>query len=337
MDGQSVLIGMDAGDARHIVRVPLDGTDKLRTLMTVTNIPWFLDVASDGSLFIDQWDRPIEVLRISPDGGNAEQIGTLPPYPDFPGSQALPLPDGRLLVNSRTDGRDRLLLMQPGKELAPFVETQEETAMPSAIVGQTHVAFMIGPKTSRTIAVASLADRVITRRLEGPRGAAIDSLVSSPDGKTIYYSSSGTVWTIPVSDGQAQKLRKGDSVTVDPYGQHLIVRLTEKEGVRLVRQPLAGGPESPIAIEGDMRLAPSLIFPNAVGKDGRILASVVSPASWFWPLSLIDPKTGRLQIIRLGYYADMAGGWGPDGKLIVIAKTLRANLWRFRPETNVPK
>jgi eukaryotic-like serine/threonine-protein kinase len=330
IDGRSVLVALAAGDTRHIVSVPLDGSDELRTLMTVTHSPWFIDTGSDGSIFLDLWDRPIEVLRVSPEGGAAEKIGVLPPYPDLPGSQAVPLPDGRFLVNSRTGGRDRLLLMRLGHELVPFLETQEETSMPSSIVGQTHVAFMIGPKNGQTIAIASLADRRITKRLEGSRGSAIDSLVASPDGKTIYYTASGSVWSIPASDAKPQQIRKGDSVTLDPYRQELIVKLTEREGVRLVRQPLAGGAESEIPVQGDMRVASGFLYSNAVGKDGRILASMASPASWFSPVGMVDPKTGRVQIIQLGH-ADMSGGWSSDGKLVVVAKTLRVNLWRFRP------
>ena len=335
-DGLSVLVSVDAGDAKHIVSVPLDGGSELRTLMTVTNTPYYIEAGSDGSVFLDQWDRPIEAFRVSPEGGEPEQIGTLPPYPDFPGSQALPLPDGLFLVNSRTGGRERLLLMHPGKKLTPFVDTQEETAMPSSIVGQTHVAFLIGPKERKTIALASLADRRITRRLEGSKGAAIDSMVAAADGQTIYYTASGSVWMIPVSDGQPKRIRNGDSVTLNPYRQELIVRLTEQEGMRLVRQPLAGGTESQILLEGNIRIPSVPLYPNAVGKDGRIVSSMVSPDSWFSTVGLIDPKTGRVQVIRFDYNADMSGGWGSDGKLVIVAKPLRVSMWRFRPETHSP-
>ena len=335
-DGLSVLVSVDAGDAKHIVSVPLDGGSELRTLMTVTNTPYYIEAGSDGSVFLDQWDRPIEAFRVSPEGGEPEQIGTLPPYPDFPGSQALPLPDGLFLVNSRTGGRERLLLMHPGKKLTPFVDTQEETAMPSSIVGQTHVAFLIGPKERKTIALASLADRRITRRLEGSKGAAIDSMVAAADGQTIYYTASGSVWMIPVSDGQPKRIRNGDSVTLNPYRQELIVRLTEQEGMRLVRQPLAGGTESQILLEGNIRIPSVPLYPNAVGKDGRIVSSMVSPDSWFSTVGLIDPKTGRVQVIRFDYDADMSGGWGSDGKLVIVAKPLRVSVWRFRPETHSP-
>jgi hypothetical protein len=331
-DGRSALVSVDAGDARHILSVPLDGGSKLRTLMTVTNSAFYIEAGRDGSVFLDLWDRPIEALRVSPEGGAPAQLGTLPPYPDFPGSRAVPLPDGLLLVNSRTGGRDRLLLMRPGNELTPFVDTQEETAMPSSMVGKTQVAFLIGPKERRTIALASLQDRRITRRLEGSNGAPIRSMVASADGQTIYHTASGFVWAIPVSDGQPQRIRKGDSVTLHPDRKELIVSLTEKEGVRLVRQPLAGGAESPILLGGDIRISDEHLSPNAVGKDGRIFASVLSPDSWFAHAGLIDPKTGRVQVIRIN--ADVWGGWGSDGKLVIVSKPLRVSVWRFRPERN---
>jgi hypothetical protein len=331
-DGKSVLVSVDAGDAKHIMSVPLNGGSELRTLMTVTNSTFYIEAGSDGSVYLDLWDRPIEALRVSPEGGEPEQIGTLPPFPDFPGSQAVPLPDGLFLVNSRTNGRDRLLLMHPGNELTPFVDTQEETAMPSSMVGQTHVAFLIGPKERRTIALASLEDRRITRRLEGTKGAAISSMVASADGQTIYYTAAGAVWKIPVVDGQPLRIRDGDSVTLHPDQQELIVSLTEKEGVRLVRQPLAGGKESSVLLGGNIQLAEQPLYPNAVGKDGRIVASLLSPASWFSHVGLIEPKTGRVQIIRLN--ADLSGGWGSDGNLVIVSKPVRVSVWRFRPETN---
>ncbi|MBI2149005.1 MAG: hypothetical protein HYU27_00165 [Acidobacteria bacterium] len=81
-----------------------------------------------------------------------------------------------------------------------------------------------------------------------------------------------------------------------------------------------------------MRVAPMLPMSNAVGKDWRILATLSSPASWFWPLGMTDPETGLVEIIRVGYDADMTGGWTPDGKIVLVAMALRASLSRFRPE-----
>ena len=111
------------------------------------------------------------------------------------------------------------------------------------------------------------------------------------------------------------------------------MRLDQQEGTRLVRVPLAGGPEHPIAIQGDMRPAGGVLNPSAVGKDGRILMWVAPPASWFMPAGILDPDTGRIQTIQIGYDADMPSpGWTPDGRIVVLAYPLRSTLWRFRPE-----
>ena len=115
------------------------------------------------------------------------------------------------------------------------------------------------------------------------------------------------------------------------------MRLTEKDGTRLVRAPLAGGADRRIALDGDMPLASFAPRSNAVGKGGRLLAQLAPPASWFWPAGLIDPNTGRVQIIRVGYDADMSAGWTDDGKILVEAVALRASLWRFRPDATVSK
>jgi hypothetical protein len=250
---------------------------------------------------------------------------------------ALPLPDGRILFTSRTFGRERVVLIAAGKEPSSFVETTEETAGPLTLVGQTHVAFTIGRANARTIALASVQDRRITRRLEGAKGAAIESMVAAPDGKTIYYAASKSIWAIPADDGQPKKVRSGDSVTLDPTGQEFIVRISDKNGTHLVRAPVAGGPDVPIALPMELRAAPIMLHANAVGRDGRVLAQVTSPASWFWRAALIDPRTGRAHVIPVGYDADVDGGWTPDGKLLLDAAALRVSLWRFRPDAATAK
>jgi hypothetical protein len=330
-DSQSALVAVTADDLYRLVRVPLDGTHSVRTILTLTSRAEYVDVGRDGAIYLDQRERPVEVVRVSLDGRPPEHIAavTLPPG----GTSSLPLMDGRVLVNSRIGGRDHVLMAAPGKELAPFVETQEGTGKPMALVGNAMVAFMIGAGSGRTIAVASLTDRRITRRLEGSKGVDIESMVASPDGKAIYYAASGSIWTIPVNDGQPRRLRKGDSVTIDPYRQDLIIRLTEKEGTRLVRQPIAGGPERPIPLKSDAPLAPWYPLPNAVSSDGRILVPLASPASWFWRLGAIDPDTGRVQIIPFAYDADLAGAWTHDGRIIVTGIGFRSSLWRFVPDT----
>jgi Tol biopolymer transport system component len=327
-DGRSVFIALREGDAQRIVSVPMDGSNNLKTLMTLPSQVTSLDMDGSGSLYLDQRERPTEFLRVSPAGGTPIHVAAIAGN----GSQALPLPDGRIVVDSVIGGRDRLLLMTPGKEPSSF-ETQEETSSPMTLVGQALAAIMIGPRTNRTIALASLSDGRIVRRIESSKGARIDSMATSTDGRTIYYAASGSIWSIPVDDGPPRKLRNGDSVTVDPYRQDLIIRITDKDGTRMVRSPIAGGDERPISLKGNMRWAPWRQSSNAVGKDGRILAILTSPASWFWPVGLVDPDTGSVQVVQVGYYADMGGGWTADGNLLITAAGLRSTLWRFSPAT----
>jgi hypothetical protein len=97
--------------------------------------------------------------------------------------------------------------------------------------------------------------------------------------------------------------------------------------------PLNGSPVSPIPLADDARLVSSgaPVSPNAVGKDGRILLQVANGSSWFWPAGILDPQTGRMQVLRIGYPADMPSpGWSSDGKIVLVAEPLRSSLWRFR-------
>jgi hypothetical protein len=190
----------------------------------------------------------------------------------------------------------------------------------------------MGSPPDQTIALASIANGRVERRLTGPRGAVIGSMASSPDGQTIYYTASGSVWAVPVTDGAPQKVRAGDLVTVDPYRRELIVGLIERGGVRLLRQPLAGGPERPIPVQAGVRISDFFLNSAAVGRDGRIALQVID--DWFYPAGILDPQTGRIQILRIGYGADIqAPAWTDDGKIVVIAHPLQASLWRFTPDS----
>ena len=133
-------------------------------------------------------------------------------------------------MTSHMGGRDHLILKSQGKDASPFLDMQEETAGPMTLVGDAQVAFTAGSGKNRTIALASLSDRRITRRLEGTKGAAINSMVSSPDGQTIYYSASGSIWSIPTSGGQPHRLRDGRYFTLDPKGQQLIIQVRDNAG-----------------------------------------------------------------------------------------------------------
>lgn len=104
--------------------------------------------------------------------------------------------------------------------------------------------------------------------------------------------------------------------------------------VRLFRLPLDGAPESEITVRSESRIALGVyLSSNAVGADGRIIVQVVLPASWYWPIAILDPTSGALTLVPPGATADMRGGWSTDGRIVYDTQDLQSALWRFRPVT----
>jgi eukaryotic-like serine/threonine-protein kinase len=329
-DGRSVLVNLSSGNLSSIVSIPRDGSSTKKTLLTLTMLTGFIDVGSDGSLYLDQIDRVGEVLRFSSIGGTPEKIAkVIGSSGDERGT--LVLPDGRVLVPSRLAGRDRLLVVAPGKDPVPMFDTPEDTASPATLLGQSEMAFLVGRPPNQTIAVASLGGGRILRRLQGSKGANIQSLTASPNGTILYYAAEGSVWAIPAVDGQPQKIHAGDGVAFDRGKQDLIIQLFEMNGARLVRVPLSGSPETPIPFKSDLRLALFPLAGDAVRENGQILVQVTGKESWFWKPAVLDPSTGKLNMIPLNYDGDaLMPAWTSDGHILSIGIPLRSTIWRFR-------
>lgn len=183
----------------------------------------------------------------------------------------------------------------------------------------------------RAIAIASLPDGRIARRLKGATGV-VDGLASSPMGETLYFVSSGTVWELPASDGVPRKIRAGDGVAVDPRNGDLIVKLNGPGRIRLLRLPSSGGPEREIPFRTkEIGLTPVPLSPSAVGKDGRMVLQVFTLDGWFYRVALRDPESGQVQRIPASYPGDTAvPGWAAGGQIVSIGIPLRASVWRFR-------
>ena len=243
----------------------------------------------------------------------------------------LPLPDGRTLVAVLAGGGSRVMTVAPGKEPSPFLGTAEETDGPLALVGGDRVALMLGTGADRAIAIASIATGQLLHRLPGLHPK---SLAGSPDGTTIYYVASNAVWAVPAGGGRARRIHAGDAVAADPGGRYLIVEVDDTSRAHLIRVPLDGGAESEIAVTSALRVAAgSSLSSNAVGVDGRIVVQVAPPSSWFWPAAILDPKTGKLDVLPPGVSYDMRGGWSSDGHVVYYSLGLESTLWRFRPVT----
>jgi hypothetical protein len=229
------------------------------------------------------------------------------------------------------------VLIEPGKDPVPLVATTEDTFAPVTAVGKEEIAFVIGTSVSQTIAVATLANGRITRRIAVGKGA-IDALAASPDGSMLYCAAQGTIWAVPVNGGEPKSIHAGDAVAADPVGHELVIRLNEKNRVRLVKVPVEGGKEQEIPFEGTLRIAGSddsdAFISGAVGKDQRILSVANLIDSWYYRPALIDPRSKRISRIPVDYHGDFDGvAWAPDGTVIAVAAQVHGTIWRFRPES----
>ena len=184
-------------------------------------------------------------------------------------ASVLELPDGRLLLTALLEGRARLVAARPTGELEPFVETEEETRGPATLAGPGQVAFLIGTPPLQSIAIASLKDGRLAKRLRIPATNVVRSLTASSDGATFFYSDAGSIWSIPATGGDARRLGAGDAVAFDPRSQNLVVQLNESDVARLVRMPITGGSTQPILTHGEVKLhAYTSLGSHAVGRDG---------------------------------------------------------------------
>jgi eukaryotic-like serine/threonine-protein kinase len=330
-DGRSVLIDLPSGNLHRIVAIPRSGSGPARALEALTSMPWELDVAPDGSIYVDQVDRPLEILKLPQAGGTPEVLASSEFYSPY---DAVPveLSDGRLLLPSIVSGRRRLLLGKPGGSFVRLIETTEETAPPMAHVGNNEVAFIVGSPPAQMLALASVKEGRILRRFKSTEGKDVGAVAASPDGKALYYASSGKIWSVPSQGGNPHEICAGDGVAADTNGRDLIVNLIERERVRLERVPLSGSPLQEIQLGDDLPLIPNALCPNAINKRGKLLVGVVPRDSWFNRLAILDLSTSKITQVPLNYAGDVVmPGWGNDGGILLTAFPMRAHIWRFRP------
>jgi eukaryotic-like serine/threonine-protein kinase len=335
-DGRSILIDLPSGDLHRIVEIPRSGASTTRTLMTLTSTVWSLDAARDGSLYVDQVDRPLQLLRFPSTGGTPEELESLESYPiAAQNTGSVEFSDGRVILPALISGKSRLLLGQPGGNFVPLLQTNEETGPPFARVSDSQVALMIGNPPAQTLTLASVKEGRIIRRFDDTQGRQITELAASPDGKTLYYVSSGSVWSVPTDGGSPKKLCAGDGVAVDPNGKELIVNLIEPQVVRLVRVSVSGGPAQEIHVKSQDPVVPIPLGPEAINHAGKMIIGVVPNDSWFFRLGIMDLSSGAITRVPLNYTGDiMIAAWSNDGRILATADPIRAHIWRFKRVTS---
>jgi len=331
-DGRSVLAFLSFGDLQQAISVSVDGDQSVR-LFPVTGRPWSLDAGNDGSIYVGTMDNPAEVLRFSPIGGMPEHVATTA------GSlltSPVPLPDGGLLLPSQVLGRRRLLVAGREGQLRNFLDLSEQATPPVAMIGDSQVAFLSGGTGSHpVITVASISDGRILRRLESASDAAPQTLAASPDGRSLFYTDTGTLFTVDLAGGPPRRLRAGNGVAVDPRSPiTLIVQVNEPTGVRLYRTPLDGRTETPLLYSGTLRQVPDPITNGAVGPDGRIAIGTISTESSLRSVALLDPVSGALEQVPVVFDGNLHYPvWSRDGQLLAMGVSIRSSLWRFQPQT----
>lgn len=328
-DGQSILAEMRAGNLYNIVAIPRNGHSPMRTLTTVATSPDLIDAGPDGSLYMDDYSRPLDVLLFPATGGVPERLVELRQAGSY--HRIAVLRDARVVVSSLVGGREQLLAVEKGRDPVPVVHSSEETSTPAVALGDHEIAFLIGPVPRGTIAVASLENGTVNRKIPLGKGP-IDALVASPDGATLYCAAGGAIWAVLSAGGAPKMIRKGDSVAIDPAGRRLVVEALEGGQPRLIEVPLNGTPEKPMTLLAPLELPIWGLAPEAVGKDGRILLPATSRDSWFWHPAAVDSATGKLTSIPVDYHGDFHWlGWSPDGRVVAAAEGVRSSIWRYRP------
>ncbi|HVQ65515.1 MAG TPA: protein kinase [Terriglobia bacterium] len=322
---RSVLVDMRDGDLHQVVSVPYDGKGTSRVLLTLTQESWGMDMTTDGTLFVDQVSRPVEIVRFRESDTAPTPIAVV--HGGMP--SALELPDRGVLITTSFNGRSRLSVVKPDKEIVPFVDTPDETREPLAFAGPHQVAFVVGTEPRESIGIASIKDGRLLRRLNVEASDGIKSLAASNDGATLFYSSGGAIWSIPATGGNATRLGAGDAVSYDPSRQDLVVYFFEQT-VRLVRMPATGGATEPLELPDGARIE-SLVGPASIRRDGQIVVSVVSRGSWFLAAAIFDPRSRTLRRIPLRYDADLFSmSWNQKNEIVTGAFLWRANIWRFQ-------
>ena len=323
-DGQVLSVEV-VGDEYRVVSIARDGSDRRTVLLATTSVINRVSVAADGSIYLDQMNYPVELIRYQPRTGRLERT----PVPASFRYGAFPLPDGRVLGIQRSGGRSRVVAYTPDGDPTDFLDTRGSSAFPVARLGPDRILLRVRDSAGSSLVAADIATGSVTARL---RGFDYPSFAGSPDGRTVYFADSGAIWSMPIAGGERRRIGEGTTLAADPAGRYLVTQVIGTDGVHLMHVPLDGRAPRPIPVRSGLSLAAVGLAPNGVAPDGRILVEVVSRASWFWPAAVLDPKTGVLAVVPPGLGYDMTlAGWDDQSRVVTGARALESSLWRFRP------
>jgi hypothetical protein len=329
-DDKSVLVDLQDQGFHRVVAVPRDGSSRLGTLFSFTSdYTNSIDAGPDGAIYVDEASRPAMIVQYDPVTHHVVSTAVPATYSD-----PLAIDHDRLLVVDNSVGRQRIMVLAPGKAPVPLLAAAaQESAAPLARLGSDRVLLVTVDSGHAAMAVVSLATGRVVTRFPAINPAA---LAGSPDGSTIYFVREGKVWSVPATGGTPRTMHDGDAVAVDPHGKYVVVQLDEASNVRLVQVPLNGDPEVAIAVHSTVPLAPLSLSPEAIGPDGRIVVRLAPPSNWFWAAGILDPVSGMITPLPVGPDLDVGGPhWDAAGRIVALGQGLASSLWRYRPRTGV--
>jgi hypothetical protein len=189
-----------------------------------------------------------------------------------------------------------------------------------------------GPAPHRTLAIASLSNGRIARRIAFEQGEPV-SLAASPDGNTLYCAAAGSIWSIAVASGEPREIHAGESVAVMSGGRSLLVHIVESGRTRLVEVQLDGGGEREIPVNGPFHLIESAITSSGI-RDGKLAVPLASLDSWFYQPGMVDLATGRMTGIQVDFPVDFHfEGWTADGHVMARTHEVRSSIWKMTQAT----
>jgi hypothetical protein len=285
-------------------------------------MPVAMNLARDGSLYLDLLRSQFVLLRVSASGGAGEESGL--PTNNF---LTMVSPAGDVLFELPGWGRQRLAAVRPGGEPRVLIVTAEDTSLP-ATTFDGNVAFVIGTGDQRRIAVASLGDGHVLRRFSM---RSDNGMAASPDGRTLYYSFAGAVWAQPVAGGEPKRITEGIDVTLDPAGQYLYVKRAVKGLLGITRVPVVGGNAQELPVPAEYHVVNPALSPAAVDAHGRILVTVISSHSFYYQTAILDPASKSFTVVPVAIDGDAAlAGWAPDGHILARGHRYMFSLWRYQ-------
>ena len=326
-DNRAVLVVGRQEDTFELIGVKRDGAMGHQRVLSFPGglYPWYVDAARDGSLYLDTPSAAQAMVRFTVSGRLTVESAS----PPANRSTAIALRDGRVLIGSPLAGRMRLQVGKMSTDFRPVLQAHSEENLDLFTpFGDDQVAIAIGPPGKRRVGIASLASGALIRDIDNP-GGNLTALAMSPHGETIFYSSAGSIFSLPVGGGAPTRIGPGSEIALDPSGRWIYT----KEVRKLIRMPSTGGASESLEMPDGVRITGIELSPAAADDHGRVLFDAVVPDNWYYRTAIADFDRKRVTIVPLDRSGEtLAPGWTPEGEILAIHHDLQSALWRFHAQ-----